>query len=132
MSDLEQRRRVHVNHRKLRSAFSMYCQQAIEHEIAGRLDAAWACLEAAHILGQAVTRLHVCSHWRMFGLAWRTRDHRELIGQVTRMLAAIVVTRIWIPVGNPGRSHVSATARATIPEDLQRLMTELAAPPSSR
>jgi hypothetical protein len=107
---------------ELEQAFAMYCSDAREHEQASRIDAAWACLEAAHIIGQRVTRLHALSHCKMFALAWRTRDGRELVGQVTRILAAMIITRIWVPQGNSGRAHVAAFAQERIPNDLRIVM----------
>lgn len=108
----------------LRDACRQHVREAREHERAGRIDAAWAHLEAAHILGQRATRLHVASHWAMLTLAWRTRDRRELIGQIARLAGAAGVTWIWVPVGNSGRANVSAFARAPIPEDLANFLLE--------
>lgn len=95
-----------------------YCADAREHERLGRLDAAWACLEAAHIVGQRKTRLHSRSHLAMLGLAWRTRDVREVLGQTMRWMASLAVTWLWVPEGNSGRSNVSAFARMPVPRDL--------------
>jgi hypothetical protein len=97
-----------------------FCIKAREHEARGHVDAAWACLEAAHIVGQRVTRLHATTHLSMLGLAWRTRDTRELFGQSTRLLASIVVTWIWVPIGNTGRANISALKSAPVPRDLEQ------------
>ena len=96
-----------------------YCAQAQQHERANRIDAAWACLEAAHIVGQRVTRLHTATHALMLGLAWRRRDVREIIGQCSRFLGSMLMTWIWVPVGNTGRANVSALRSAAVPQDLQ-------------
>lgn len=96
-----------------------FCIKAYEHEACGHMDAAWACLEAAHIVGQRVTHLHAATHLSMLGLAWRTRDARELFGQSTRLLASILVTWIWVPVGNTGRANISALKSAPVPRDLE-------------
>lgn len=95
-----------------------YLRSALVHERDGHLDAAWACLEAAHIVGQRETRLHVTAHAAMLALAWRTRNRRELLGQILRLLAAALATWLWIPTGNTGRSHVSAFKRLPLPVDL--------------
>ena len=110
---------------RLELAFDGYCRKAQDHETAGQIDAAWACLEAGHIVGQTVVRLHVASHWRMLGLGWRSRDRREVIGQIARIAAALIFTRIWIPSGNRGRARVSAVAREPIPSDLEQIIDEL-------
>lgn len=39
-----------------------YRRAAQAHERDGCIDAAWACLEAAHIVGQRETKLHVGVH----------------------------------------------------------------------
>lgn len=103
---------------QIKDRWRVFREQAREHESYGRIDASWACLEAAHILGQYLTRLHAASHLEMLGLAWRTRDVREILGQCARLLASILVTWIWVPSGNTGRSNVSAFKGASVPRDL--------------
>jgi len=76
-------------------------------------------LERAHILGQRRTVLHVRSHVGMLALAWQRRDAREIMGQTTRILAAALFSRIWVPEGNTGGANVSATLPMPIPEDLR-------------
>lgn len=106
----------------LRHAYDRYLREAHAHTRDRRIDAAWACLEAAHILGQQSTRLHVASHWAMLRLAWRTRNRPEIGGQIARLLGAAVATWLWVPVGNSGRANVSAFAPAPIPDDLATLI----------
>jgi len=103
-------------------AYQRYLEMARHHENAGRIDAAFACLEAAHILGQQRTTLHVGAHVAMWLLACRQLDLKEAIGQVTRIVAAALVTWIWVPEGNTGRSGVSAFRQMSLPEDLRELM----------
>ena len=86
------------------------------------MDAAWANLEAAHILSQQSTRLHVGSHLAMLRLAWRTRDIGELRGQLLRLIAAALITRVWTPLGNSGRAHASALMSEPIPADIMEEM----------
>ena len=81
----------------IRNTYRYYLSSARAHERAGRIDAAWACLEAAHIVGQRSTRLHVGSHAAMLGLAWRSRSLRELFAQAARLIAATVATWIGCP-----------------------------------
>ena len=95
-----------------------YLDRARVCEAQGEWDAAWANLEAAHVLGQRHTRTHVLSHWEMLNLARRQRNKREIRGQILRMIAAAFVTSIWVPEGNSGRAHISALARAAVPRDL--------------
>lgn len=100
-----------------------YLRSAWVHEREGRLDAAWACLEAVHILGQRGTRLHVAAHVAMLALAWRTGDRPELLGQGFRLLAAALATWLWVPSGNTGRSNVSPFKRLPLPMDLAEWST---------
>ncbi|WP_317846464.1 MULTISPECIES: DUF3703 domain-containing protein [unclassified Pseudomonas] len=51
---------------------------------------------------------HVKSHWLMLNLGLQTKDWREVAGQLPRIIAALLFSRIWVPVGNTGRARVSA------------------------
>lgn len=101
-------------------AFDEFRKRAREHEREGRLDAAWACFEAAHILGQRHTGRHVLVHVEMLGFACRSKDWRESAGQLLRIVAAAVGTWIWVPKGNTGRSNVGSLRQMPIPDDLKQ------------
>ena len=103
-------------------AFANEWQAAKIARNAGELNQAFAHLERAHILGQRHTWLHVRSHVGMLGIAWQRRDVREIIGQLTRIVAAAVFSRIWIPEGNTGGANVSATQPMAIPDDLRAIL----------
>lgn len=79
-------------------------------------------LERAHILGQSYVLPHTWSHWWMLKTGWRVKDWREILGQVPRILASLVISRIWVPLGNNGRASVSAVKAMPIPEDLRPLL----------
>lgn len=89
---------------------------------AGDLDAAFAHLERAHILGQRSTWRHVRSHVAMWRIGWQRRDAREVFGQSTRLVAATLFSRIWVPVGNTGGANVSALKPMPLPDDLKRIL----------
>jgi hypothetical protein len=114
-----------MNTAALTEVFRAYCDNARRHELAGRIDGAWACLEAAHIIGQQVTRLHVMSHWKMLRLGLHTRDPREVLGQMVRLLSAMLITRVWVPAGNIGRARVPATASEALPRDLHEQLKQM-------
>lgn len=78
--------------------------------------------ERAHILGQSRTRLHVQAHIAMFRVARVRRDRRELVGQLQRIVAAALFSRIWVPQGNTGGANVNAFRRMAVPEDLKRIL----------
>lgn len=79
-------------------------------------------LARAHILSQRYTWPHVRVHWLMLKAGRRAHDAREIFGQATRIVAAALFSRIWVPVGNIGLASVSATKPMPIPEDLRRLL----------
>ena len=106
----------------LRAAFDNEMQLAADATREGELATAFHHLERAHILGQRHTVPHLRSHVAMLRIGWRRRDARELAGQLTRMLAAALFSRLWVPVGNTGGANVSALAPMPIPEDLRALL----------
>lgn len=70
---------------------------------------AWLALEAAHVVGQRHLKLHLETHALMLGLALRTRDWAEAAGQLFRLvLVPLGHVTGRLPLGNPGRSTVSA------------------------
>ncbi|RYY38006.1 MAG: DUF3703 domain-containing protein [Sphingomonadales bacterium] len=85
----------------------------------GDSGAAWWALERAHILSQPDLPMHLRVHWTMLGYAVRQRDLREVAGQTLRLALAPIGTLTGrIPVGNMGRSNVSAFEAMPIPADL--------------
>ena len=106
--------------------------QAYRHELAearaealaGRPGVAFRHLERAHILSQRFTLQHVYVHWLMLRLGASTGAWREVIGQATRVVAAAIFSRIWVPLGNTGRADVSAIKPMPVPEDLRTLMID--------
>lgn len=109
---------------RLSAAFESELLQAVRAEDLGDAAAAWRHLERAHILSQRHTAAHVRAHLRMLGWGWRRRDAREIAGQVTRVVAAALFSRLWVPVGNTGGARVSALRSMPVPDDLQALLDE--------
>ena len=103
---------------------------AIEDEIvnareaSGRGDYAHAFhhLERAHILSQRRTARHVQVHWLMLKHGIVTRSAREIFGQLARIIAAALFSRIWVPPGNTGGANVSAMRPMPVPDDLRHLL----------
>ena len=83
---------------------------------------AFGHLERAHILGQRRTRRHVRVHAWMLRVGWARRDAREVLGQATRLVAAALMSKVWVPLGNTGGADVSALRPMPVPEDLARLL----------
>jgi len=90
----------------------------------GDLNEAFRRFERAHILGQRSTRLHLRSHVAMLRVARRRGDKREIVGQLKRIVAAALFSRIWVPVGNTGGANVGALQKMPVPEDLERILAQ--------
>lgn len=88
------------------------------------LEVAFGHLERAHILGQRYATRHALVHCWMLRVGLARRDAREVIGQLFRIPAALVFSRIWVPLGNTGGARVSAFAPMRVPDDLQELLRD--------
>ena len=107
---------------KLQVAIDEAFAQAQQELHARRSAEALAWLERAHILTQRRPWLHARSHWLMLRAGWQQGDLREVLGQMLRIPAALLFSRIWVPVGNAGRARVSAFQPMPISEELHRLL----------
>ena len=95
----------------------------IEYFRNGDFESAYQQLEDAHILGQSLVVEHALSHWWMFRVAWKTQDFREAAGQIPRILASILFSKIWVPAGNSGRAGVSALRPMPVPDHLKEFLS---------
>jgi hypothetical protein len=109
----------------LLSAFSDELSAGYSSLERGDLFEAFRRFERAHIVGQRRTRLHVRAHVAMLRVARRRGDSRGLVGQLGRIIAAALFSRIWVPEGNTGGANVSALKRMPIPDDLKRIIEQL-------
>jgi hypothetical protein len=109
---------------RIAAAFSHEWTLAQAARRQGDFDLAFHHLERAHILGQRHTRLHVKSHLGMLLVGWQRHDGREIVGQLMRIVAAALFSRIWVPIGNTGGANVSATQPMPVPPDLQATLDE--------
>lgn len=108
----------------LDQAFEQEWSQAVGACRQGDLESAFRHLERAHVLGQRSTWRHVKSHFGMLRIGCLRGDRREVFGQIGRLLAAALFSRIWVPVGNTGGANVSAFKPMPVPPDLQRLLSQ--------
>lgn len=84
---------------------------------------AWRALERAHIISQPYLALHIANHWEMLTFAMVERNGREVSGQLARLaLAPLGAITGRIPIGNTGRSNVSAFKPMPVPDDIRRSM----------
>ena len=72
-----------------------------------QFDLCFVHLEWAYVLAQRNTVRHTCVHGLMLVAGMRRGDWREVIGQVPRMVAWVLFSRLWMPRGDTGRARVS-------------------------
>lgn len=107
---------------ELRHAYDNELGAARDAERAGDPARAFGHLERAHILSQRFTMAHVRVHVAMLGFGWRRSDRREIVGQLTRIVAAALFSRLWIPEGNTGGANVNPLKPMPVPDDLATLL----------
>ena len=108
---------------RLEAAFESAMAKAREHLSAGDARSAFVALETAHVLGQPAFVRHLRVHARMLQAAWRLHDLQELRGQVFRLCLVPLGHALGrLPVGNTGRSNVSAFEPMPIPAELSDLL----------
>lgn len=107
---------------KLQVAIDEAFAQTQQELRARRSAEALVWLERAHILTQRRPWLHAHSHWLMLRAGWQLGDRREVLGQLPRIVAALLFSRLWVPIGNTGRARVSAFRPMPISEELRRLL----------
>jgi hypothetical protein len=107
---------------------------SVKEAAAGRpTEQAWELAQAAHIVGQSSFPLHWRVHRHMLAMAARERNPREAAGQLFR-LALIPLGHLLgrLPVGNHGRSTVSAFRSMQVPEHMNRLILDAIGSQGSR
>ena len=109
-------------HPELRQAYDREMNAATEQYHGNNLDKAFYHLERAHILGQSFTFAHARAHWWMLKVGLKRRDPTEIRGQVGRIIAALIFSRIWVPLGNTGGANVHPLKLMPIPEEFQALL----------
>ena len=107
---------------ELRVAIDEACVRAGQAMENKQYATAWQWLERLHILTQHRPLWHARSHWLMLRLGWQTGDYREVAGQIPRMIAALLFSRLWVPLGNNGRARVSAFAVMPVSDELHNLL----------
>lgn len=85
----------------------------------------WQHLERAHILGQPYPYHHSLVHWRMLWFGIKTKNTREIIGQLPRLLVGGVKSFVGVvPVGNTGGANVPPLQAMPIPDELQKIIEQ--------
>lgn len=106
----------------LKQAYRSAMQAARQFYAQRDWTAAFAQLERAHILSQRDTAAHVLSHFWMLRVGWARADAREIAGQLLRIVAAALFSRLWVPEGNTGGANVSAVRPMPVPDELRVLL----------
>lgn len=89
----------------------------------GDWDCCWQLLEDAHVLSQPWARPHTRVHAAMLAAGWRSRDGREVRGQILRLLVGGPASAAGrYPTGNTGRARVPATQPMPIRPDLADIL----------
>jgi len=109
---------------KLKEAYNLELSEAIRLYKLNELTASFYHLERAHILGQSYIIPHTKSHWWMLKIGIKKRHIKDVFGQVTRMIASVLFSRIWVPLGNTGGTNVNPMKPMLIPDDLKKILSE--------
>ena len=96
-----------MKHQVLKLEFYKQLNLAKSLIIEKKYNTAFYHLENAHILGQKDIYRHTLSHYWMLIYALKSKNMREFIGQILRILASIFFTLIWVPKGNTGGANIS-------------------------
>ncbi|MBL4605475.1 MAG: DUF3703 domain-containing protein [Flavobacteriaceae bacterium] len=81
-------------------------------------ESAFYHFESAHIVGQKHVYRHTLSHYWMFIFGINTKNRKEIIGQFFRIIASLLFTLIWVPVGNTGGANISPIKPIPIRKEL--------------
>lgn len=91
----------------LRPYFELELEKYEEELMRGELSMAWTRLERAHIIGQRYPRAHSRVHWKMLLFGFKTKNAKEILGQLPRLFFGGVKSFVGkVPVGNPGGANV--------------------------
>ena len=111
-------------HLKLKTAFKKEMLKAKALYTNNEYEQSFYHLERAHILGQRSYLPHVLSHWWMLKVGWKTRDFKEVFGQLLRIVGSAGSIVGVVPIGNTGGANVSPTKPMPIPDDLIQYFNE--------
>ncbi|MGB0937060.1 MAG: DUF3703 domain-containing protein [Colwellia sp.] len=107
---------------KLKEAFNIEITKAKQSYFTQDYSQSFYHLERAHILGQSFVIPHATTHWWMLKIGIKTKCYREISGQIMRIIASIIFSKIWVPLGNPGGANVSPIKPMPIPNDLKKIL----------
>lgn len=86
----------------------------------------WLLLEVAHVVGQTRFLPHTRVHLLMLALSWRTRNGKEVAGQLFRLCLVPLGHLIGrLPLGNPGSARVGAFEPLPISPEIRAVLAEM-------
>jgi hypothetical protein len=111
-----------MGNQNLKSAF--YEQLELGKEFLKNKDfkSSYYHLENAHILGQKHIYRHTVSHYWMLVFGLKTKNSKEIIGQFFRIIASLLFTIIWVPIGNTGGTNISPIKPIPIRKELRNFL----------
>jgi Protein of unknown function (DUF3703) len=106
-----------------RSVFNNEIAQARSFIAAGNLEAGFAQLERAHVIGQDYVVPHITSHWLMLRVEMRRRRLAAVLGQLIRIVLGALGSAVGVvPTGNTGGTNISMFKRMPIEAELQQII----------
>lgn len=109
----------------LKTFYNNELNQSANNFTIGDLQKSWFHLERAHILGQPYPIAHSFVHWKMLTFGFKTKNTKEIIGQIPRLLVGGIKSFVGIiPSGNTGGSNVPPLQPMAIPEDLLKVIKQ--------
>lgn len=91
----------------------------------GKFQQSWRHLERSHILAQPYPLNHTYVHWKMFLFGIQTKNIKEILGQIPRLLLGGVKSFVGnIPIGNTGGANVPPLKPMEIPQDLLTIINK--------
>ena len=104
---------------EIRERINSLLLEAKEYRRQSDWDCCWQLLEDAHVLSQPWARPHTRVHAAMLATGLRSRDVREVHGQILRLIVGGPASAVGrYPTGNTGRARVPATRPMSIRPDL--------------
>jgi len=109
----------------LKTFYNNELNQSANNFTIGDLQKSWFHLERAHILGQPYPIAHSFVHWKMLIFGFKTKNTKEIIGQIPRLLVGGIKSFVGIiPTGNTGGSNVPPLQSMAISEDLLKVIKQ--------
>jgi hypothetical protein len=60
----------------------------------------------------------------MLTIGMQRRSASEVFGQLVRIVASLIFSRIWVPIGNTGGTDVKPTVSMPIPDHLKEFFAD--------